>query len=479
MSVKANRVCRIFLAVMMLFLSVAAVPGRAAADPWVPIGKVENGVWRLDPSNYTYRALQKTKELNLSGKGIRAIEGIEHLAWLTSLDLSYNELENLDLSLCTKLTELKCEGNRLTSLDISPCGRLKVLDCSDNALGELNVAPAGNLQKLDCRNCGLKTLDVSANRSLTELYCSGNEIPEISVTHLKSLKILDVAGTGISSLDVSKNGGLTTLDCSSNPGLKELDLKANIRVRELFTDGTGIMNLDLSKQRGLADTFCSRNGYGYELTEDARIWRLEEGMLTANPGATIQVGAGITIQPAGDDPASLGIALPGYLQYKPADFTKVILASDYDEMCHYFSMKVGPAGSIFGKADEGWFYENAHTVVRSAGLAVQARQYNTDKAKSSARAFTVYDENGNFKFRCTIEYIVSEDAIEFAKRLNQDHTEASDDVDLWGYYGKVQFYACGNAVVIMEGIPSAANDRTPTLESYIASNPETPLYLID
>ena len=110
---------------------------------------------------------------------------------------------------------------------------------------------------------------------------------------------------------------------------------------------------------------------------------------------------------------------------------------------------------------------------------MQARQYNTDKAKSSARAFTVYDENGNFKFRCTIEYIVSEDAIEFAKRLNQDHTEASDDVDLWGYYGKVQFYACGNAVVIMEGIPSAANDRTPTLESYIASNPETPLYLID
>ena len=71
-----------------------------------------------------------------------------------------------------------------------------------------------------------------------------------------------------------------------------------------------------------------------------------------------------------------------------------------------------------------------------------------------------------------------EDAIEYARRLNKDHEEAPDEADLLGYTGQVNAYCCGNALIIMEGIPSFAQERTPTLESYIMSDPENPLYLI-
>ena len=476
MGLKMNRVGRILLAVLTLALVFAVGPGQAAAEGRITIGYIENGVWRLDPANYTYRTLQNTKELDLSGKGITAIEGIEYLGGLTKLDLSYNELENLDLSACTRLVEFNCSHNRLGSLAIGSGSRMKVLDCSENPLGEVNVSAMPNLQTLNCSNCGLKSLDIGVNRSLTELYCAGNALSAISVGHLKRLKVLNVAETGIAELDVSANDKLTILDCSGNPELKELNLKANRRIRELYTHGTAISSLDLS---GLADLFSSKNGYGYEYSDEARIWRLEDGALTATPGATIRIGAEIVIPPTGDDLTSRGIALPGYLQFKPGDFTNHLLSSSYDEMCHYFRMTVGPDGSIFRKTEEGWYYENAHTVVRKAGIAVQSRMYETEKVTRTARAFTVFNEDGSFRYCCTLEYMPNEDAVEFVKRMTQDHEEAPDTGDLRGYTGQVQFFACRNALIIMEGIPSAAYEKTPTLESYIASDPARPLYLIE
>ena len=473
---KVSRACRIFLAGLILFLCFAAVPGRTAAEPTAPVGMIKDGVWHLDPANYTYRALQNIKELNLSGKGIRSVEGIEHLGGLVSLDLSYNELEELDLSTCRKLSELNCSHNRLNSLDLSHCSRLKVLDCSDNPLGELNVSVTKNLQTLDCRNCELKTLDTGANRTLTELYCSGNELRDIYTGNLKRLKTLDVADTGVSALDVSSNDALTALDCSGNPELRELNLKTNRRLRELHTDGTAIDSLDLSAQRGLAEAFCSRNGYRYELTDEGQKWILDNGLLTTVPEATVKVGTEIMLTPAEDDLRNR-IALPGYLAYKPGEFTQHLLSSTYGEMCQYFAEQTG---GVFRKASEEWYYENAHTVVEKAGIAVQAWREENDKVKEAARAFTVFDENGNFKYRCTVVYMDTEQAEEFAKRLNGDHGDGgkSETEDLWGYTGQVQYYACGNALVTMEGIPSLACEQTPTLESYIMRGPATQLYLL-
>ena len=171
--------------------------------------------------------------------------------------------------------------------------------------------------------------------------------------------------------------------------------------------------------------------------------------------------------------------MPGYLQYKPGEFTNRLLSSSYDEMCHYFRMTVGPEGSVFRKTDESWFYENGHTVVEKAGISVQSRYKESIKVLFAIRAFTVFNDDGSFRFRCTVEYMDKEKAVEYAKRLNKDHEEAPDREDLRGYTGQVDAFVCGNALIIMEGIPSAAQEKMPTMESCIAGSPDAFLYLID
>ena len=479
MSVKLNRVCRIFFAALILFLSVAAAPGRSMAEPEpARIGIIEDGVWKLDPANYTYKALRNVKELNLSGKGIHALEGIEHLSGLSVLDISYNDFDSLDPGTLNRLTELNCSNNHIASLDLKTFGRLKTLKCADNPLGELNLSTLKNLRVLDCRNCGLTGLDISANRMLMALYCSGNELPELDVGYLKRLKTLDVAGIGITELNVGRNENLVTLDCSDNPDLKELDLKSNRLIKELYTHGTGITSLDLSRLGALAAEFTSRDGYGYEQSEECRSWRLSDGALTANPGAAIQIGTEITIAPVGEDQQDRD-AMTGYLQYKPGEFTSRLVSSTYDEMCDYFLMTVGPKGSVFHKTDESWIYENAHTVVEKAGISVQSRYRESIKIPFAVRVFTVFNEDGSFRYRCTVKFMATEKAEEFVTRLNKEHEEMPDEEDFLGYRGQVNTFVCGNALVIMEGIPSAAQEQMPTMESCIAVSPDRSLYLIE
>lgn len=62
--------------------------------------------------------------LNVSGKSIASLKGIEHLTALTKLDCSNNKLKELNVSKNTKLKKLSCQDNALKSLDISKCAKL-------------------------------------------------------------------------------------------------------------------------------------------------------------------------------------------------------------------------------------------------------------------------------------------------------------------------------------------------------------------
>jgi hypothetical protein len=68
--------------------------------------------------------------LGKSGSCIVKITGTN----IMGLSCNFNQLTNLEMSDCTKLTELCCRNNHLTSLDMSSCNELTYLDCSDNRL---------------------------------------------------------------------------------------------------------------------------------------------------------------------------------------------------------------------------------------------------------------------------------------------------------------------------------------------------------
>ena len=93
-----------------------------------------------DAENITSADMEKIAaitELDVSGtygnRGtLTSLQGIEYFESLTKLERSYNQLESLDVSANTALTELYCLSNQLTSLDVSANTALTFLECEDN-----------------------------------------------------------------------------------------------------------------------------------------------------------------------------------------------------------------------------------------------------------------------------------------------------------------------------------------------------------
>ena len=126
--------------------------------------------------------IAKVTSLNVNGRSITSLTGIEYFTELTSLDCSTNSLTSLNLSNNTKLTKLFCSNNRLTALDVSKNTALTTLDCSNNQL---------------------TTLDVSKNTALTYLYCSNNQLTSLDLSKNTKLTTLEVYKNKIRSLDAS------------------------------------------------------------------------------------------------------------------------------------------------------------------------------------------------------------------------------------------------------------------------------------
>ena len=156
-------------------------------------------------------------ELNVSGRGIKDMKGIEHFTALTTLNCSWNNnLTTLDISKNTALKALDCWGNNLQSLDVSKNTALTRLDCSHNSLSSLDVSKNTALTDLRCSSNSLESLDVSKNTALTTLYCSNNSLTSLDVSKNTALTHLSCSENSLTSLDVSNNTALTKLVCYGN-----------------------------------------------------------------------------------------------------------------------------------------------------------------------------------------------------------------------------------------------------------------------
>lgn len=160
---------------------------------------------------------------------------------LETLDCTFNQLTDLDLSGCTSLTHLYCSSNQLSAIEVSKCLALKSLSCAGNLLSEIDVSKCSALEYLTCSSNPLTTLDVSNNTSLTSLYC--HYCPQLS------------------TVDVSKNTALTQLRCDNNP-LTTLDVSNNTALKWFRCRNNNLTSLDLSHNTALEDLDCSGNPFG-------------------------------------------------------------------------------------------------------------------------------------------------------------------------------------------------------------------------
>ncbi len=168
---------------------------------------------------------------------------------LITLECDRNSLTSLNLSGHTKLQSLECYGNNLSSLNVSGCTALRRLWCYENPLNGLNVSTCTALTNLQCYSCGLTSLDVSANMNLQNLNCRDNKLTS-----------LDVSGHGsLNSLFVNQNPRLRTLNCSSC-ALYELNTADCPALEVLFCDNNALTSLGtVSGNTALKNLHCHHN----------------------------------------------------------------------------------------------------------------------------------------------------------------------------------------------------------------------------
>ncbi len=82
----------------------------------------------------------KVTDLNVSGLGIKTMDGLESFTGLHSLNCSKNQISVLNVSALNYLTSIDCSSNELASLDIQSNYDLSNLDCTNNSsLKAINV----------------------------------------------------------------------------------------------------------------------------------------------------------------------------------------------------------------------------------------------------------------------------------------------------------------------------------------------------
>ena len=147
--------------------------------------------------------------MDVSGKEIDTLAGIENFTALQELYCYTNNLISLDVSQISGLLLLECDNNYLTSLDVSKNLSLINLECESNKLAELDLSSNVNLSYVKCyTQTRLGEIELSSNDNFYRVNISRHvsdfgKITDITAYNASDDKI-------VSSFDVS--AGIITIN---------------------------------------------------------------------------------------------------------------------------------------------------------------------------------------------------------------------------------------------------------------------------
>ncbi len=194
----------------------------------------------------TVKKRSEVETIEVEGKNISRLEGIEAFPNLKVLKCGNNSIQNLDLRQNPKLKTLKCNKNQLTQLDLSKNPAIDYLYCSDNQLEQLDVSHL-ELKYLYCSHNDLEQLNVKKSKWLEELDCSSNRLTalDVDVTHKPNLVRVECQNNKLTSLILGENKGLEKLNCAHNQ-LTQLNLNNMNSLKELNCANNQLTVLDVS-----------------------------------------------------------------------------------------------------------------------------------------------------------------------------------------------------------------------------------------
>lgn len=207
----------------------------------------------------TVEEQRKVETIEVEGKNISSLRGIEAFPNLTELDCGNNSIQKLDLRQNPMLITLKCNKNQLTQLDLSKNPDIDYLNCSENQLEQLDVSHL-KLEYLYCSHNDLEQLDVKNSKWLRELDCSKNELTvlDVDVIHKPNLVRVECQNNQLTSLILGENKMLRKLNCANNQ-LTQLNLNNMISLTELNCANNQLTVLDVSSSPNLTTLWLKNN----------------------------------------------------------------------------------------------------------------------------------------------------------------------------------------------------------------------------
>lgn len=130
-------------------------------------------------------------DINWNSYGLKGELSLSTLNYLTNLDVGNNQISSISLPTIS-LTSLDVSHNCLETIDLSKIYKLETCKCNDNALSSLELSDNSKLVYFDCSNNFIDQLDLSAVVQLSILRTSNNPIKSLSCTSLSRINHLDI-----------------------------------------------------------------------------------------------------------------------------------------------------------------------------------------------------------------------------------------------------------------------------------------------
>jgi len=147
----------------------------------------------VDGSVTTYE-ISAITSLDISGKNISDLTGIEDFTNLETLIVSNNQLTSLDLSNNPNLIFLDTSNNPLTTIVLTNDTAPK---SSDSKTGQQVV--------------------LATNNNILKIDIHDTDLTEVDLSNIPNLETLIAQGSKLATLDVSNNANLTVLNITNNP----------------------------------------------------------------------------------------------------------------------------------------------------------------------------------------------------------------------------------------------------------------------
>ncbi|MEC0125909.1 stalk domain-containing protein [Paenibacillus pabuli] len=228
---------------LIIFVLCLGLPGQAymEASNQQPLAfedlNLEQAIKSLlnknDDESLTKEDLESLTDVNLSGKGIKSLQGLEYAVNVTKLSLSGNQIADISpLSDAVNLTTLDLSGNQI--VDIKPLRKLTKMTDLSLASNQINdLLPLARL-------VNLSTLSISSNKITVLKPLAG----------LVKLRSLEAANNNIKDLaPLSKSTVLVTLNLSSNQ-IYDLEPLRNLQsLSYLYLKNNRVWDLEPIQQR--------------------------------------------------------------------------------------------------------------------------------------------------------------------------------------------------------------------------------------